>query len=174
MVDTTYRVISNKVLENIKSRCVNIRNYSSIPSELKPNYQWDQRRSRGRFRWKIDSTTVITQETDENLESNYNQFMTEYGVKLDEKVTTNGLLHFFTALSIWCASHVIICSSQLKNDRIICFRGGNTDLSTPTPINKNLLIRATDVLTLIQIANEITSNNIKNYFIRYTEDLTDV
>lgn len=174
MVDVTYRVISNAVLENIKSRCRNIRDYNSIPAELRPGYQWDQGNARARYRWQINPSTAISQESDANLENSYNSFMTERGVNFDEKVTTNGLLNYFTALSIWCASHIVICGSQLRNDRLICFRGGATDLTIPSPIDKDFLIRATNVSSMIQIAIELTTNNIKNYFVRYNESLFNV
>lgn len=171
MVDTTYRVISDAVIANIKSRCVNIRNYGSIPAELRPGYRWDQANARARFKWEINPNTAVQQETDENLENSYYTFMNERGVSLDEKVTSSGLLNYFVALSIWCASHMVIVSSQLRHDRIICFRNGNTDLSIPANLNKDWLIHATDVNSLIQVATQITSNNIKNYFVRYWEQL---
>lgn len=171
MVDTTYRVISDAVLANLKSRCVNIRNYGGIPAELRPGYRWDQGNARARFKWEINANTAVHQETDANLENNYYSFMNERGVNLDEKVTTSGLLNYFVALSIWCASHIVIASSQLRNDRIICFRGGSTDLNIPPNLNKDWLIHATDINSLIQVATQITSNNVKNYFVRYNEQL---
>lgn len=171
MIDTTYRVISDAVLANLKSRCANIRNYGGIANELKPGYRWDQSSARARFKWEIDVNTAVNQESDTNLENSYNSFMNERGVNLDEKVTSAGLLNYFVALSIWCASHIVIVSSQLRNDRIICYRGGNTDLSIPVNLNKDWIVHATDVTSLIQVATQITTNNTKNYFVRYHEDL---
>lgn len=171
MVNTTYRVISDAVLAHLKSKCANIRNYGGIPIELKPGYRWDQGNARARFMWEIQANTAVSQESDGNLENSYNSFMNERGINLDEKVTSSGLLNYFVALSIWCASHIVIVSSQLRNDRIICFRSGNTDLSIPANLNKDWIVHATDVTSLIQVATQITTNNIKNYFVRYNEQL---
>lgn len=174
MVDTTYRVISDVVLAHLKSKCANIRNYDGIPTEFKPGYHTDERFARAMFRWAIHANTAISQESDSNLENSYNSFMNERGINLDEKVTSSGLLNYFVALSIWCASHIVIVSSQLRNDRIICFRSGNTDLSIPANLNKDWIVHATDVTSLIQVATQITTNNIKNHFVRYSEYLYDL
>lgn len=171
MVNTTYRVISDAVLAHLKSKCANIRNYDEIPIELKPGYRWEQSNERARFMWEIQANTAVSQESDGNLENSYNSFMNERDVDLDEKVTSSGLLNYFVALSIWCASHIVIVSSQLRNDQIICFRSDNTKLTIPENLHNDWIVHGRDATALIQVATEITTNNIKNYFVRYDEQL---
>lgn len=155
----TYRVLYNQALNTIKSACVNVSNYSALPSSFKSGYS--ESRSSGletayfRINNPVSSISTVT------VDNDFNSIMTNYGIssRLDQTTTARGLINFYAALASLVQAKVCICQAR-NSGKYICYETSHAPTTLPS-IPEGNLIYATDTNTICNNIIQIIASNAK-------------
>lgn len=163
---TTYQTLYNQALTSIKSVCLNVSNFASLPAQYKSGYSYVQTNARSNLKWTIKNP--ISQVSASTVEADFRALMETYGITniLGNTVNPRGLFNFYSALANFCSSRICVCSSQLATGRYIVYVS-----KTYSAINKlpeGSVAYASDVNMICKDINSIIGSNAKSYFITYT------
>lgn len=162
----TYQTLYNQALTSIKSVCLNVSNFASLPAQYKSGYSYVQTNARSNLKWTIKNP--ISQVAAATVEADFKALMQTYGITsiLSNTVTPRGLFNFYSALANFCSSRICVCSSQLATGKYIVYV--SKTYSTVTKLPEGSVAYASDVNTICNTINGIIGSNAKSYFVTYT------
>lgn len=163
---TTYQTLYNQALTSIKSVCVNVSNFASLPAQYKSGYSYIQTNARSNLKWTIKNPIVAVAAA--TVESDFRSLMQTYGIIniLGNTVTPRGLFNFYSALANFCSSRICICSSQLATGKYIVYV--SKTYSAVNKLPEGSVAYASDVNMICKDINSIIGSNAKSYYITYT------
>lgn len=155
----TYRTLYNQALNLIKSSCVNVSNYSSLPSSFKSGYS--ESRSSGLETAYFRIANPVSSISTTTVDNDFNSIMTNYGIssRLDQSITARGLINFYAALASLVQAKVCICQAR-NSGKYVCYETRHSFTTLPS-IPEGDLIYATDTNTVCNNIIQIIANNAK-------------
>lgn len=161
----TYQQLYDIALNSIKSTCLNISNYDSIPAEFKSGYSTKQTTKRAVL--TITIVNPIGQVAPTTADSEFSAWIAQCGVNLSAEIDPRGLLNFYVALASFCSAKVRVLGGQQSDTKQMVYIPNGVPTTYTTIPNGDLLV-ATDMDTCTTTINSIISNNTKSYAIQYT------
>lgn len=168
----TYQTLYNETLSTIKSSCLNVSNYSALPSAYKAGY-YEQKT------WTFNHLTYYTKCTINNpvpqisasqVENDFKNFMGLFGINpyLSKEVTARGAIGFYGAVANFISRNV--CYVQGRNQaKCLCYyrywQGEEIGMET---FSEGILIKDEDVNNTCGTVLNIIGNNARRVPMTYS------
>ena len=170
-----YRDLYNTALSQITAACKNVSNFASLPAMYKAGYTHNVPIStNSKYPFKVVYTiqNPISEVASSTVSTAFDASMDSHGIKakLDQTVTTEGLIQFYKALASFCTANVKVCGCPLEKDRHIVYVAGTEGPSSSTTGSNDITSGGLDVVS--KTIPTILAANMKNYFVRYTVTMT--
>ena len=171
-----YQQLYDAVLAEIRVRCVNVTNYTSLPDCFRPSFTKTVSNSYNNY--KTRSTTQysvinpVPQITQAQVDAAFKDSMTKSGIYgiMSQEVSTQGLLNFFKAVSVFCRDYIHVCSSTMHNNRYVVFVN-QVQGSYPTNLEESDIIKAKSGIDVAQTLTRILTT-ITPYIVRYNTTIS--
>lgn len=176
----TYNTIINEVKNWIKTNCINISNYNSLPACFKPGY--NTKTDIGGINSEYPASLYckilnsVPQATTADVDTDFNNFISSIGLtNINTKCSANNYLAFMNDIVIFLSDHLIFTTSQFSTNKYLIYRK-NSSYAKRYILEEEAelrLITAEDIVSILDTVVNITKLNIRSLACTYSFSFGD-
>lgn len=175
----TYNTVITQVKNWIKTNCINIRNFASLPSCFKAGYTITSQfagTNNAIMTYQVTISKYISAATTANVDNDMNSFINRISLasKLNNNIASSELISFVNDLMSFCSTKVAFTVSQYSSNRYIIYDTSNNNYkSTENILTAEMLklIEMQDVLSILNILERVINQTSRIIPCRYNYNI---
>lgn len=175
----TYNTIITQVKNWIKTNCINISNYNSLPTCFKAGYTVTSQfagTNNAIMTYRVTISKYISAATTANVDNDMNSFINKISLanKLNNNIASSELISFVNDLMSFCSTKVAFTVSQYSKNKYLIYNTTNNNYkSTEGILTADLLkmIETSDVLSILNILETVINQTSRTIPCTYSYNI---